>query len=165
MVLLKNDNNNTLPFRIGSRVAVIGASSNTSGDILGNYVGPICADGTFNCVPTIYAGIMSINAGGTTTLHANVADVAGAVAAAKAADVVVLTASNAKDGGGEGQDRYNISLAADQQALANAVLAVGKPTVLLLINGGIIAIDGLRDKAPAILEAFMPGVHGAQAIA
>ena len=42
---------------------------------------------------------------------------------------------------------------------------MGKPTVLVLVNGGIIAIDNLTQTAPAILEAFMPGVHGAQAIA
>jgi hypothetical protein len=28
------------------------------------------------------------------------------------------------------------------------------------VNGGLISIDDLKDSAPAILEAFMPGVHG-----
>ena len=70
----------------------------------------------------------------------------------QAADVVILTASNAADGGGEGQDRYNISLNVQQIALCASVLSVGKPTVLVLINGGIIAIDELADAAPAILE-------------
>ena len=37
--------------------------------------------------------------------------------------------------------------------------------MLVLVNGGIIAIDALSKRSPAILEAFMPGVHGAQAIA
>merc|ERR1711912_51531 len=46
-----------------------------------------------------------------------------------------------------------------------AVLALRKPTVLVIVNGGIIAIDDLKDLSPAILETFMPGVHGGQAIA
>ena len=45
---------------------------------------------------------------------------------------------------------------------ATLVTQVGKPTVLVLVNGGIIAIDGLKDLSPAILETFMPGVFGAQ---
>ena len=88
-----------------------------------------------------------------------------AVAAVDAADVVVLVVDNAKDGGGEGHDRHTIALADDQQALADAVLKAGKPTALVLVNGGIIAIDALKESAPAILEAWMPGVHGAQAVA
>ncbi len=51
MVLLKNEGG-TLPFPTGKNIAVIGVSSNSSGDILGNYVGPACPDTTFDCVPT-----------------------------------------------------------------------------------------------------------------
>lgn len=42
---------------------------------------------------------------------------------------------------------------------------MGKPTALVLVNGGLISIDSLAGLAPAILEVFMPGVHGAQAVA
>eukprot|EP00043_Microstomoeca_roanoka_P016573 m.170059 g.170059 ORF g.170059 m.170059 type:complete len:826 (+) comp16484_c3_seq1:65-2542(+) len=162
MTLLKNDN--ILPFQTGKTIAVLGVSANSSGDILGNYVGPICPDGTYNCVPTIYDGIKALN-NGPTLLVDDPSQIQSAVAAAKQADYVVLLASNAADGGGEGQDRYNISLAADQKAFADAVLQVGKPTVLLSINGGLISLDDLKDTAPAILIAFMPGVHGGQAVA
>ncbi len=164
MVLLKNDH--TLPFAKGCKVAVIGKSSNSTNDILGNYVGPLCPSGGTECVETLWEAIGRISGGGTPpTLHDRVSDVAGAVAAAKAAELVVLTVSNADDGGGEGHDRQTISLASDQQALAKAVLAVGKPTVLVMINGGIISIDDLKESAPAILEAFMPGQWGAGAVA
>lgn len=164
MVLLKNSDH-VLPFAPGKRVAVIGTSSDTGGDLLGNYVGPICPDGTLKCVPSIYEMVVQMNAPGPVTVVADVSKVAEAVAAAQQADHVVLVASNAADGGGEGRDRYTISLAAAQMATLTAVLKVGKPTVLVLVNGGIIAIDDLAAQAPAILEAFMPGVHGAQAIA
>ncbi len=36
------------------------------------------------------------------------------------------------------------------------ILAVGKPTVVVLINGGIVSIDNLVAPAPAIIEAFYP---------
>ena len=90
----------------------------------GNYIGPICPDGTYDCVQTIYEAIAELNSKGTTTLVDDPAKVDDGVAAAKDADVVVLLASNAKDGGGEGHDRYTIGLASDQEAFAQAILKV-----------------------------------------
>lgn len=49
--------------------------------------------------------------------------------------------------------------------MVETVLASKKPAVMVMINGGIIAIDDLKDKVDGILEAFMPGVQGAQAVA
>jgi len=161
MVLLKNDG--VLPAKKGQKVAVIGTSVNSTEDLLGNYNGPICPNGKYDCFPTIFQQVAAVSAGPTTVYTGT--DAAAAAAAAAPADLVVLVASNAKDGGGEGHDRDSIALAADQQAVITAVLATGKPAVLVLVNGGVIAIDGLKDSAPAILEVFMPGVHGAQAVA
>ena len=36
---------------------------------------------------------------------------------------------------------------------------------LMLINGGVVAVDELREEAPSILELFMPGAYGPQAVA
>jgi len=44
-------------------------------------------------------------------------------------------------------------------------LAVGKPTIVLLLNGGIISIDNLIGSSSAIIEAFRPSMRGAEAIA
>lgn len=164
MVLLQN-HDNLLPLKRGLNIALIGTDADSGEDLLGNYNGPICSDGKYDCVSTIKDQLTALNTAGSVTTLTDISDPPTVTAAAKAGDVVVFVASNAKDGGGEGHDRYNISLAADQMAAAEAALAAGKPLVLVLINGGIIAIDDLKNKAPAILEAFMPGVHGAQAIA
>ena len=51
-----------------------------------------------------------------------------------------------------------------QEEFAEKILALGKPTVLVLVNGGIIAIDNIIDKTPAIIEAFFPAMRGAEAI-
>ena len=54
-----------MPFPTGHSIAVVGTSSNSSGDILGNYVGPICPRGKYECVPTIYDQITALNDGKT----------------------------------------------------------------------------------------------------
>ena len=76
-----------------------------------------------------------------------------------------MVVSNAETDGGEGHDRYTVALSDDQIALSRAVLALDKPTALVLVNGGAISIDGLKDAAPAVLQAWMPGVEGGTAIA
>jgi beta-D-xylosidase 4 len=213
-VLLKNLDG-LLPMKRGLRIALIGVSSDSGEDLLGNYVGPICPSGKFECVPSLYDKLKELNAPGDVTVVSDPSKVNDAIQAAQLADFVVLVASNAHDGGGEGQDRTTISLAANQMTLLQAVLKVkisslsfscssshphalpplvfhsfhptpplvfhfflpppsswslshhqvGKPSALVLINGGIIAIDELADSAPAIIEAFMPGIFGAQVIA
>jgi len=65
----------------------------------------------------------------------------------------------------EGHDRVDITLPGVQEQFASAILAVGKPTVTVLINGGIIAIDTLKNTSPAIIETFYPGYWGGVAIA
>eukprot|EP01060_Flectonema_neradi_P015811 TRINITY_DN2245_c0_g1_i4.p1 TRINITY_DN2245_c0_g1~~TRINITY_DN2245_c0_g1_i4.p1 ORF type:complete len:826 (+),score=196.82 TRINITY_DN2245_c0_g1_i4:47-2479(+) len=170
VTLLKNDGK-LLPFAKGKKVAVIGTSANSTSDILGNYNGPLCPGGGSNCVPTLYDMISKVS-GGVTTLNTEGSGkwtssaIAEAVTAAKAADYVVLVASNAADGGGEGHDRYYTHLETTQYNLAKAILAAkgNQNVLLLLINGGIISIDDLV-AAPAIIEGFMPGVTGAQAVA
>ena len=51
-----------------------------------------------------------------------------------------------------------------QSDFAKQVLALGKPTVLVLTNGGQIAFDELMDGPAAIIEAFNPSIAGAQAL-
>jgi beta-glucosidase len=95
---------------------------------------------------------------------------AEAVAAAKQADAVVmflgLTArlegeemSVAIDGF-RGGDRTAIDLPAAQQRLLERVVAVAKPTVLVLLNGSALAVNWAQANVPAIVEAWYPGQAG-----
>jgi len=95
---------------------------------------------------------------------------ADAVAAAKQADAVVmvlgLTArlegeemSVAIDGF-RGGDRTSIDLPTAQQRLLERVVAVGKPTVLVLLNGSALAVNWAQANVPAIVEAWYPGQAG-----
>ncbi len=69
----------------------------------------------------------------------------------------------------EAHDRTTIALPDVQLAFAKEVLALGKPTVVILMNAGAVAVDALLDAQRgsqfALIEAFYPGKHGARAIA
>jgi len=67
--------------------------------------------------------------------------------------------------GFDGGDRKTIELPAVQQQLVTALAATGKPLVLVLMNGGALALQEAGQKATAILEAWYPGQAGGTAIA
>lgn len=68
---------------------------------------------------------------------------------------------------GEARDRKDILLPSVQQGLLEAVAATGVKVVLVLINGGQVAIPWAKGEegVGAILEAFYPGQFGGEAIA
>ena len=65
----------------------------------------------------------------------------------------------------EGRDRYNTTLPGLQQSFISQVLALKKPTVLVLVNGGAMSLGPLKNDAPAIVEAFYGGKMASRAIA
>ena len=67
--------------------------------------------------------------------------------------------------GFRGGDRTTLGLPASQQRLLESVVAVGKPTVLVLLNGSALAVNWANQRVPAILEAWYPGQAGGTAIA
>ena len=113
-----------------------------------------------------------LNEGGNTTgalgCQVNSPSTSGfaeAIAVAEAADYIVLMLGLNLTIEDEGLDRHNITLPGVQEQLAQAIIAIGKPTVVVLINGGVIAIDWISENSPAIIEAWYPGFFGATAIA
>ncbi len=70
---------------------------------------------------------------------------------------------------GETRDSADLALPGVQEELARAVIgsgmAQGKPVVVVLINGRPLAIPWIVEHAQAILEAWLPGQAGAEAIA
>ncbi|GAA0713723.1 glycoside hydrolase family 3 protein [Aquimarina litoralis] len=100
---------------------------------------------------------------------------APAIAAAKKSEVVVLCLGLSPDIEGEEMpvvlegfdkgDRSEISLPKSQINLMKEIHALGKPTVLVLMNGSALAINWADENIPAILEAWYPGEFGGKAIA
>jgi beta-glucosidase len=61
-------------------------------------------------------------------------------------------------------DRDTLDLVGRQNDLATAILATGKPVVVLLINGGPLAVNALQEKAHAILECWYLGQETGPAV-
>ncbi len=93
-----------------------------------------------------------------------------ALEAAQAAEAVVLVLGD-KAGlaphctVGETRDSADLRLPGLQEQLAEAILATGKPVVVVLVTGRPYAINTLAEKAAAILWAGIPGEEGGHAIA
>lgn len=166
IVLLKNSAG-TLPLKPGSKIAVVGPMGVTT-DLMSDYAGGTGEAGCWpssdeSCVRTIAQAIADANVGGTTTaakgVDVNSPDTSGiaiALDVAKAADVVVLVVGNDRTQEHEGIDRPDTPLAGQQPQLSKAVLELSKPTVVVMSNGGALAIDALVEPADAIVEAFNP---------
>jgi beta-glucosidase len=93
-----------------------------------------------------------------------------AVAAAEQAEAVILVLGDRAGltpdcTTGETRDTENLNLPGVQGELARAVLATGKPVVVVLVNGKPVTIPWLHEHANAILEAWLPGEEGGQAVA
>lgn len=98
-----------------------------------------------------------------------------AVAAAKAADVVVAVVGITSRLEGEempvelpgfsGGDRTNLDMPAPEEELVQAVTAAGKPVVVVLLNGSAMGVTWEKEHVNAILEAWYPGEEGGAAVA
>ena len=98
-----------------------------------------------------------------------------AVEAARRADAVVLFLGISPRLEGEempvsvpgfaGGDRTDIALPAPQQDLLEAVVATGRPVVLVLLNGSALGATWAAEHVPAIVEAWYPGQAAGTAIA
>jgi beta-glucosidase len=88
-----------------------------------------------------------------------------AVKAARRADTVILVLGELANMSGEAASRASIDLPGKQQQLLEAVVATGKPVVIVLLNGRPLNISWAAEHVPAILEAWYPGTEGGNAIA
>jgi beta-glucosidase len=97
--------------------------------------------------------------------------IAKAVEAAKASDVALLVLGGNEDTNKEAWannhlgDRDSLDLIGQQNDLVKAVLATGKPTVVMLINSGPLSINYIAENVPAILEGFYLGQETGVAVA
>ena len=169
MVLLKNDRE-TLPLNknVGS-LAVIGPLADDSRAPLGWWSG----DGKDTDTVTALAGIKAKVSPQTKVTYAKGCDVLGdsdagfaeAVASARQADVALVFVGEAKEMVGEAASRSTLDLPGRQMDLVKAIQATGKPTIVVLINGRPPTIGWIVENVPAVLEAWMAGTEGGNAIA
>ena len=165
IVLLKNDGG-VLPLRATQSVAVIGAfatdpryqgagSSLISPTKLDNALDEFVVQGGADNV-SFAQGFTNDGSGDADALRTE------AVALAATAEVAVVFAGLPAHLESEGFDRENIDLPAVQLALIDAVLAVNPRTVVVLSNGGAVALP-FAERVPAIVEAWLLGQAGGSA--
>ena len=84
---------------------------------------------------------------------------------ARAAELVVAVMGERADMSGEAASRSSLELPGRQEELLKAIVALGKPVVLVLIGGRPLAIGWAAENVGAILEAWQPGSEGGHAVA
>ncbi|AYV49407.1 beta-glucosidase [Caulobacter flavus] len=169
VVLLKNDGG-LLPIAPTARkIAVIGALATDNLSQLGSWK----ARGQVADVAPLLPALKATAPAGTEIVHVAGASprsddergIPAAVEAAKGADLVLLMVGEDFDHSGESRSRSDLSLPGAQGALARAVLATGKPVVVLLPSGRPLVAPEVLEKAPAVLATWFLGVEAGPALA
>lgn len=109
--------------------------------------------------PTTATGAASV---GAASAPASMDD---AISAANKADVVILFLGELAQMTGEASARAHLDLPGKQQQLLEAIVATGKPVVLVLESGRPLHITWANDHVTAIMQAWFPGIQAGNAIA
>lgn len=191
LITLLENKNATLPLKKNIKVAVIGPNADNCYNMLGDYTAPQDEAS----IITVRKGIENkIGAQNVTyvkgcairdTAHLEITE---AVAAAHQSDVIVAVVggSSARDfktkyietgaavateesvsdmESGEGFDRSTLDLLGKQMDLLKALKAIGKPLVVIYIQGRPLNMNWASQNADALLCAWYPGQEGGNAIA
>jgi beta-glucosidase len=152
------------------RIALIGPLADNAGEMVGAWGGAPGDRDTVTLRQALTerarsAGTSLIYAKGTEIEDASQAGFAQAVAAAREADVAILALGESASMSGEAGSRANLDLPGNQQQLLEAVVAAGKPVVLLVFSGRPLVLNWAAAHVPAIMETWFPGTEAGNAIA
>jgi beta-glucosidase len=188
-VLLKN-NNNVLPLKKSGTIALIGPLADNQRNMLGTWN----IRGQYNEDITVIQGIKNAAGNGVNVLYAKGANISDdsmlvtnmknfasdqieidartpqqmideAIATANKADVVVACLGEAADMTGEASSMSDINLQQSQKNLLQALIATGKPVVVVLFNGRPMTLTWEDAHTNAILDVWFPGTEAGNAIA
>jgi len=185
MVLLKNENS-LLPLKPQGTIALIGPLADNMREMIGTW----SAAGDWDKSISVKTGIKNLFGESFTLLSAKgcnlitdrefLAQISGAdqvdprsddemiseaLAMAKRADIVVAVLGEPLGMSGEAASRSEIGLPGRQQELLKALVATGKPVVLVLMNGRPLTLEWEAANVPAILEAWHAGHEAGNAVA
>ena len=194
LILLKNDNG-LLPLDKNTKtIAVIGPLANDQAAQLGSWaaagqaqdaVAPLA--GIRAAVPqakvlysrgvdipsfekglgsgTVAPAPVTATGAANTNVETAAASIPDAVRAAQSADVVILFLGELANMTGEASSRASLDLPGEQQKLLEAIVATGKPVILVLESGRPLDIRWADKHVPAVVQAWYPGVEAGNAIA
>jgi beta-glucosidase len=185
-VLLKNEQQ-VLPLKKSGIIALIGPLADDKRDMIGNWSG--AGDWT-KSVPVL-EGMKAAAGSNATILYAKGANITddqsmikqmndqggnlvidnpdellkAALETARKADVIVLTVGESQGMTGEATSKTNINIPENQRRLMSEIYALGKPVVLVLMNGRPLTLEWENAHFPAILETWFAGTEAGNAIA
>lgn len=168
-VVLLSNRGDVLPLRSGlRRIAIVGPLADARADMRGSWsaageaTDPVTIlEGTAAALPqaqVAHAPGVAIEGGDRDGIPA-------ALEACRDADVVLLCLGEAAAMSGEASCRADPGLPGEQRALAEAVLALGKPVVVLLSCGRPLTVSWLVARADAVLVTWFLGSEAGNAIA
>jgi beta-glucosidase len=152
------------------KVALVGPLADSAENMLGSWA----LDGRPEDVVTLRAALAErLNANQGKLLYAKGTEIntdsengfAEAISDAGQADVVVAAlGEDAKWMTGEAGSRAHLGLPGNQEKLLEALVATGKPVVLIVFSGRPLVLNWAAEHVPAILEAWFPGVQAGPAL-
>ncbi|WP_343588358.1 glycoside hydrolase family 3 N-terminal domain-containing protein [Flavobacterium sp.] len=173
IVLLKNENQ-TLPISKSTKtIAFIGPMVKEYKANMGFWAVELPEVNYDKWVVSQWDGLQNKVGKNTKLLYAKGCEVTGdnkdgfaeAVATAKQADVVILSVGERHDMSGEAKSRSDIHLPGVQEELIKAVMATGKPVVVLINAGRPLVFNWTADNVPAIMYTWWLGTEAGNAIA
>ena len=187
-VLLKNENN-VLPLSKTAKIAVVGPLGNNKPNMPGTW--SVAVD--FNKAVTLVDGLKNVMGDGARVTYVQGSNFmydsvyqlratmfgrevpfdkrdpqiarSEAVASVADADVIVAALGEASEMSGEASSRSDISIPDAQKDLLKALLATGKPVVLVLFTGRPLVLTEEAATVPAILNVWFAGSQAGNAIA
>lgn len=168
IVLLKNETN-LLPLKKGQKIALIGPLAKSEDDMLGGWA--VGWDDNSDVVSQ-FEGFES-RFGKENLLYSKGCDVSDpskdgfeeAIKTANEADVVILSIGESRSMTGEAASRSNLGLPGVQEDLVKAIMATGKPVVVMINAGRPLIFNWVADNVPTILYTWWLGSEAGNAIA
>lgn len=173
IVLLKNENQ-TLPISKNAKtIAFIGPMVKEYKENMGFWSVELPEVDYNKWIVSQWDGLQNKVGKNTKLLYAKGCEIEGtnkdgfaeAVETAKQADVVILSIGERRDMSGEAKSRSDLHLPGVQEDLVKAVMATGKPVVVLINAGRPLVFNWTADNVPAILYTWWLGTEAGNAIA
>ena len=186
-VLLKN--NNVLPIAAGKKIALVGPLANAKENMTGTW--SVGADNSKSI--SLLKGLTDAVGNNGKVVYAigsNLEDdlemqkrqtlfekdiardnrsaeamIQEALAVSADADVIVAALGEGAESSGESASKSNIDIPEAQKRLLKALVATGKPVVLVLFNGRPLTLTWENENVPAILDVWFAGSEAGDAIA
>ena len=180
IVLLKNKNF-TLPLNFRKaikKIAVIGPNADNLNAQLGDWTFFTHPDPNPNAIInseyyTMLKGIseLSLSRGIEVAYHTGCdilkedQEISDAVSTAADCDAIIAVVGDCVELNGEFKDRANLDLSGSQQKLLEALKTLGKPLIVILVNGKPLTLPWIAENADAIVETWNSGILGGKAVA